>query len=108
MSDVRVFCMLQLANVERRKWATLLIILYLAAHLAVSFLKLVQTLCILALVMLCVWDQVLVGFEARWNHEKSKMPVSQGIHMMEQRAPSVLASATSTLPCITVAHHTLE
>lgn len=72
MSDVHLFCMLQ-ANLERRTWATLLIILYLAAHLAVSFLKLVQTLCILALVMLCVWDQVLVGLKACWEHEKSTL-----------------------------------
>ncbi len=82
------------ANVERRTWATLLIILYLAAHLTVFFLKLVQTLCILALVMLCVWDQVLVGLKLYWEHEKSTCTLSDKPLSHVQPIPYVVKVST--------------
>lgn len=75
--------MLQLASIERGTWAKLLIVTYLAAYFAVTLLKLVQTLCILGLVMLCVWDQVLVGLifgcDPR-SHELSDEPDSLKYH----------------------------
>jgi len=41
--------MLQLAKIERGKWAS---------HSGVTLLELVQSIYIIALVMLCVWDEV--------------------------------------------------
>ncbi len=54
--------MLQLPDIERSTLVRLLIIAYIFAYFAVTLLKLVQSLCIIALIMLCVWDPVLVGF----------------------------------------------
>lgn len=62
--------MVQLPDIERVTWARLLIATYLAAHFVVTLLKVVQSICIIALVMLCVWDQVLVSFSSRWKHRK--------------------------------------
>lgn len=62
--------MLHLSTMERSTCARLLIITYLAANFAVSLFKLIQTLCILALVVLCVWDQFFIG---RWSHQKPKL-----------------------------------
>ena len=59
--------MLQLASIERGTWAKFLIATYLATYFVVTLLRLVQTLCILDLVVLYVWDQVLVGFMFGWD-----------------------------------------
>jgi len=62
--------MVKLANVGRSTWARLLVIIYIAAHVALTFLKMVKTLCVLALVVLCAWDQLCAGLDVLTNHGK--------------------------------------
>ena len=59
--------MLQLADTERCKWARYLILTWLVAYLAVTFLRLVQTLCILGFALLCL--QAFFEFDPPWDHQ---------------------------------------
>ena len=67
ISQIKLYNMLQLTNIERDTWTKFLIVTYLATYFVVILLKLVQTLCIFDLVVLYVWDQVLVDFMFDWD-----------------------------------------
>ncbi len=64
--------MLQLPNVvERSTLARLLILTYIACYFAVTLFKLVQSICITALIILCVGDQVLGGISRRQQSNRA-------------------------------------
>lgn len=67
--------MLQLPDIERSTLVRQLIVAYLVAYFAVTLFKLVQSICIIALITLCVWDPVLVGLLSRRKCQDSKQYV---------------------------------